>query len=144
MEPILVSGSFDDLRFAPACGCSRRRPGWARSTCCSGPTRSVERLQGRAPKFPQAERRYFLEAIRYVDRVTLCRSVRRPTRCRLARLLGRQRWVVDAASRHAANRRPIAAARDPHYRVLAQRRTWPGFPDDPTRCRDRRPPAQDG
>jgi cytidyltransferase-like protein len=34
--------------------------------------RSIERLQGIAPKFPESERRYFLEAVRYVDRVFPC------------------------------------------------------------------------
>jgi cytidyltransferase-like protein len=34
--------------------------------------RSIGRLQGIVPKFPESERRYFLEAVRYVQRVLPC------------------------------------------------------------------------
>lgn len=33
---------------------------------------AMQGCQGRPPKFPQAERQYLLEALRYVQRVTLC------------------------------------------------------------------------
>ena len=71
VETLVVSGSFDDLRSAHV----RLLQEAARG----GPVHvllwsdaAIERLEGRRPKFPQDERRYLVESIRYVDRVTIC------------------------------------------------------------------------
>ncbi len=39
---------------------------------------TVQTVTGRSPKFPLAERRYLLEAIRYVDGVTVLSNVSDP------------------------------------------------------------------
>ncbi len=70
MSTVFVSDSFDDLgirdvRFLEEA--SRLGPVhvllWSDAV--------VQALSGEAPTFPQAERQYFLESIRYVDQVTL-------------------------------------------------------------------------
>jgi cytidyltransferase-like protein len=65
-----VSGSFDDLR-APGMR-------FLEESARLGPLHvylwsdaQVQRYTGQAPKFPQAERKYFLESVRYVSEVTL-------------------------------------------------------------------------
>ncbi|MFO7904585.1 MAG: adenylyltransferase/cytidyltransferase family protein [Planctomycetota bacterium] len=58
------------------------------------------RLTGRPPRFPEAERLYVLDAIRYVERVTLCdrldRGTGMPANCEVPGAT----WVVDEASDH--------------------------------------------
>jgi cytidyltransferase-like protein len=73
VKQVIVTGSFDDfrpphVRFLQEAG----RLGPVHVLLWSDEV--VEAQEGRRPKFPQAERQYFLEAIRYVDRVTLCRG----------------------------------------------------------------------
>jgi cytidyltransferase-like protein len=71
MSTIYVSGSFDDLRSPQV--------RFLEEAARLGPVHvalwsdaAVEQVQGKAPKFVEAERQYLLESIRYVDRVTLC------------------------------------------------------------------------
>ena len=71
MEPILVSGSFDDLR-SPQVRLLQEAARLGPVHVLLWSDAVVERFQGRGPKFPQAERAYLVEAIRYVDRLTLC------------------------------------------------------------------------
>ncbi len=77
MEPknIAVSGAFDDvrsrdLRFLEEA--SRRGP----LTVLLWSDEAVESVTGRRPKFPLAERLYFLKAVRYVSRVLPVGAVR--------------------------------------------------------------------
>ena len=67
---VVVSGGFDDLRSAQV--------RFLEEAAKLGPLARAalvrcghRRLDGRKPKFPQAERDYFLRAIRYVDGVNL-------------------------------------------------------------------------
>ena len=71
MRPVAVSGGF--------CGLESRDVRLLEEAAKLGPVQvflwsdqAVERIEGKAPKFPQSERRYFLEAVRYVDRVLPC------------------------------------------------------------------------
>lgn len=71
MATVFVSGDFDDLRLTHV----RMLQEAARL----GPVHvllwsdaAIQQSQRRRPKFPEAERQYLIEAIRYVDRVTLC------------------------------------------------------------------------
>jgi len=68
MKQIIVSGGFDDirsrdLRFLEECA------KLGRLTVLLWPDAALERISGRPPKFPLAERSYFLNAVRYVDQV---------------------------------------------------------------------------
>ncbi len=70
MKNVIVSGSMDDLRF-----CNVRflqeaaRLGMVQVLLWSD--NLVRRITGAEPKFPLPERKYFVEAIRYVHRVTV-------------------------------------------------------------------------
>ncbi len=70
LSRVLVSGSFDDLRA--------RKMRFLQEAARLGSVHVllwsdevVRVLDGAEPDFPEAERQYFVEAIRYVDRVTL-------------------------------------------------------------------------
>jgi len=70
MSKVYVSGSFDDLRS--------RQVRFLKEAARSGPVQVLlwsdavaQAIDGNRPKFSQTERQYFLEAIRYVDRVIL-------------------------------------------------------------------------
>lgn len=65
---VLVSGAFDnprarDLRFL------QEAARWGEVSLALWSDDAVQRATGQPPKFPFAERRYFLEAVRYVQRV---------------------------------------------------------------------------
>ena len=70
MAHVLVTGSFDDLRS--------RDVRFLEEAAKLGPLHvrlwsddTVKRLHGTAPRFPQEERLYFLQAIRYVNHVAV-------------------------------------------------------------------------
>ena len=68
-KQIIVSGGFDDiksrdLRFLEEAA----RLG--ELSVLLWPDATLQKLTGKAPKFPLAERKYFLNAVRYVSRVT--------------------------------------------------------------------------
>ena len=70
MKPVVLSADFDDLRSRQV----RLLQEAARLGAVHAllwPDAAIEERQGKAPKFPEAERRYLLESIRYVDRVTV-------------------------------------------------------------------------
>jgi cytidyltransferase-like protein len=67
-KQIIVSGGFDDLkssdmRFLEAAA------KLGELTVVVWPDATLQKLTGQAPKFPLAERRYFLNAVRYVSRM---------------------------------------------------------------------------
>jgi len=67
---VAVSDSFDDLR-APGVRFLEEAGRLGQVSAYLWSDRLVERLSGQLPKFPQAERQYYLSAIRYVSQVTL-------------------------------------------------------------------------
>lgn len=70
MHTVIVSGSFDDLRSRQVRFLEESaRLGSVHVLLWSDSV--VEVMTGRRPKFPQIERQYFLESIRYVEKVSL-------------------------------------------------------------------------
>ncbi len=67
---VAVSDSFDDLR-APGVRFLEEASRLGPVNVYLWSDRLVERFSGHLPKFPQAERQYFLAAIRYVSQVIL-------------------------------------------------------------------------
>ena len=96
MSRVLVAGSFDDLRVHHMRLLQEAaRLGSVHVLLWSDPL--ARALDGVAPQFPQAERQYLVEAVRYVDRVTLIdnlvdRDALPPEHCDEAAC-----WVVDEA-----------------------------------------------
>lgn len=70
MESIVVTGSFDDVRSQHV-RFLEEAAGLGEVVVLLWSDKAIESIQGRPPKFPEAERRYLLEAVRYVDRVEL-------------------------------------------------------------------------
>ncbi|HET7625694.1 MAG TPA: adenylyltransferase/cytidyltransferase family protein [Verrucomicrobiae bacterium] len=67
-KQIVVSGGFDDLRSRDL-RFLEEAARLGELNVLLWPDAALEKRAGKAPKFPYAERRYFLEAVRYVDRV---------------------------------------------------------------------------
>ena len=76
MSQVLVSASFDDLRSQHMRFLQEAaKLGDVHVFLWSDNT--VQQLEGSSPRFPQAERKYSIESIRYVDRVSLIDHVDR-------------------------------------------------------------------
>jgi len=126
MSPILVSASFDDLRS----------PGlrFLHAASQLGPVHVllwddevVRRLDGNPPTFPDVERLYLMQSIRYVDRVTLCGWPLDLDALPLPCAAAPAAWVVDEATDRAA-KQAFCRQHGLEYRVLRQHELA-GFPE---------------
>jgi cytidyltransferase-like protein len=113
---VVVSGGFDDLRSAQV--------RFLEEAAKIGPLRvllwsdaAIRRIEGREPKFPQAEREYLLRAIRYVDGVTPGCDPAGPDGLTLPDGLQPAAWVVEAAGDNEA-KRAYCRSSGLGYRVL--------------------------
>ncbi|MGA2177125.1 MAG: adenylyltransferase/cytidyltransferase family protein [Verrucomicrobiota bacterium] len=127
MEPkhIAVTGAFDDprsrdLRFLEEA--SKRGP----LTVLLWSDEAVESATGRRPKFPLAERLYFLNAVRYVSRVLPVAGAVRPDALPAAAGFRADVWA-DAPSDATEARRAFCQAHGLEHWVLAPERLR-GFP----------------
>jgi cytidyltransferase-like protein len=71
---VVVAGAFDDLR-AKQIRFLEEASKLGEVTALLWPDELARRVEGRGPKFPQVERAYFLQAIRFVRRVALVEKV---------------------------------------------------------------------
>jgi len=128
VKSVVVSGSFDDLRSSHIRLLQEAaRLGPLRVLLWSDEV--VRQLEGKTPKFPQAERLYILESLRYVHSVALCTgAVRQDT---LPESDGPRPavWVCDEASDTPA-KRDYCRSRGIEYRVLRSE-DLAGFPEEP-------------
>jgi cytidyltransferase-like protein len=122
---VVVSGGFDDLRA--------RDLRWLREAARLGeltvllwPDALIEQTTGRQPKFPFAERNYFLNAVRYVAQVVPAELADGDG---LPPELRPRIWADTEATANAA-RRNFAAANDVQYRVFSGAELA-GFPEPP-------------
>jgi len=127
MSQVIVSGSFDDFRSAQvrflqeaaAIGSVHVRL-WS--------DKAVNDLEGRPAKFPESERAYFLEALRYVDRVTVCDGSAGPDALSAEYLDPSTVWVVDPAHDTEA-KRAFCRSNGIDYRAFSADQLQ-GFPED--------------
>jgi cytidyltransferase-like protein len=131
MTVIVASGSFDDLRSRHVRFLQEAsRLGDLHVLLWSDDV--VRRLTGRPPKFPQAERQYLIEAIRYVSRTTLVTELDSadvlPAAALQTAAPQETIWAVDEAD-DAPAKRAFCAGRGIGYRVLAAAELA-GFPAD--------------
>jgi cytidyltransferase-like protein len=96
MNKVVVSGSFDDLRS--------RQVSFLEEAARLGPLsvllysdECVQAQCGQAPKFPQAEREYFVQAMRYVNEVKLVNAYTPAAVFEQAIALKADVWAVDEA-----------------------------------------------
>ena len=109
MTTVIASGSFDNLRS--------RHVRFLEEAAKLGELHVLlwsdevaRRLEGKAPRFPEAERQYLVEAVRYVNRVTLVTELDSPGRA------ARSRPIDPALKRRSENTKdaeaPWAALQD--------------------------------
>jgi cytidyltransferase-like protein len=90
----------------------------------------VQVLEGQGPKFPQAERQYFVEAIRYVDRVTLVDGSIERDALPVEHVAEAAIWAV-LESADNPEKRSFCEAHHLEYRVIKAGDLL-GFPEDPS------------
>jgi cytidyltransferase-like protein len=134
--PVYVSGSFDDLRFkdyrfleeAAKLGPVHAFL-WSDETCHAA--------TGKAPKFPQAEREYSLQAVRYISSLTLLTGTTDPDCLPSAAVSGV--WAVpgltDNHNKHAWARRAGLGYRVIPENILAVAPLVPAAPENPQSAR---------
>lgn len=116
MRKVVLVGSFDDLRSSHVRFLEEAsKLGDVHVLLWSDET--VLSLEGKAPKFPQEERLYLLQAIRYVSQVTLVTGQVDPDAIPHVGELQPEMWVVDEASDNA-QKRAYCEARGVAYRVV--------------------------
>jgi len=122
---VVVAGDFDDVRSKQIRFLEEASKLGA-LTVLLWTDASIQRLTGKAPKFPLAERQYFLERIRYVSHVTVAEAPAAPDTLPPVAGGEPQIWVVPEAQASAA-KRAFCVAHGLEYRVLSDR-DLSGFP----------------
>jgi len=121
---VVVSGPFDDIRSREL-RFLEEASRLGRLTVLLWPDDSALRIAGRAPKFPLAERRYLLDAVRYVDKVVIADAA-----VELPESVQADIWCdyPPTASPHRAN---YCQKRDIAYRPFSSEElsTFPAPPD---------------
>lgn len=128
MSTVFVSGSFDDLRS--------RHVRFLEESSLLGSVHVllwsdavVEAMTGSRPTFPQAERQYFLEAIRYVEQVSLVEDPANANRLPSAETPADCTWAITEDMQNAASQ-SIFTAQGIQYRVIPENklRIFPKMP----------------
>ncbi len=123
---VVVSGGFDDLR-SPQLRFLEEAGKLGELTVCLWPDELLARLTGKPPKFPLAEREYFLRAVRWVDRVVAAPASLDPDTLPDLPGLSPTLWA-DGGCRTTEARRAHATARGISYEVLTPAQLA-GFPE---------------
>ena len=133
---VIVMGDFDDLR-SPQIRFLEEASKLGNLTVLLGSDEAIHQRAGRPPKFPATERSYFLQALRYVDRVRVIpASVSHPILesefCRLSNALQQagarpDLWAVTDPQ-HAASTAAFCQALSLGYRVIGADQCR-GFPE---------------
>ena len=116
MPEVFISGAFNDLRSGDV-RFLQEAARLGNVTALLWPDESLRRLLGYLPEFPQAERRYMLAAIRYVDHVILMVGPVESDALPLPVWLRPDLWVVNATEDTPA-KRAFCASAGIGYRVL--------------------------
>ena len=123
---VVISGSFDDLRSNHVRFLEESsKLGDVYVLLWSDET--VQSVEGKPPNFPQAERQYLVEAIRYVEEVTLVNGKLDPSTLPQLDAIKPDIWVVDEKDDTAA-KRTFCRSRGLECRVLTSK-NLAGFPE---------------
>jgi len=126
VKSVIVSGGFDDiksrdLRFL------EEAAKLGKLTVLLWPDEAVERFTGKAPKFPLVERKYFLDAVRYVKNVVVAGAAMNSES--LPENLRADIWA-DVETMTNAARNQFAQENNIAYRVFSTE-DLKGFPEPP-------------
>jgi len=119
MKSVVVTGGFDDLRFEDIRFLEEAGK-FGNLGVLLWSDDSIRLVTGKEPKFPQKERQYMLEAIRYVHGVTLITEAIEPDAIPKSLEIQPQVWVVDAQSSSPA-KKAYCQAGGCQYKVLAEK-----------------------
>ena len=125
-KTIIVSGRFDDIKSSDL-RLLEEASKFGELIVLLWPDATLEKIAGKALKFPLAERKYFLNAVRYVSRVVEADgsanfdTLPKNLRCDL--------WV-DCETNANASRKKFAAENKTAYRVFSADELK-GFPEPP-------------
>ncbi|MGD1087969.1 MAG: adenylyltransferase/cytidyltransferase family protein [Verrucomicrobiota bacterium] len=130
MKPaqIIVSGGFDDIRSRDL-RFLQEASKLGKLSVLLWPDAVLEKSAGRPPKFPLAERLYFLKAVRYVSRVVPISGTARPDELAGVKRLRPRIWADVDNSLNAA-REKFCRAQKITYRVFKPDELS-GFPEPP-------------
>ena len=96
---VIVTGAFDDFRSRQL-RLLEEAARLGEVNLLLWPDEAIQSLTGRPPKFPLAERRYFLEAVRYVQRVSVAEAQVNPDALPAERRQCGARHVLPRARHH--------------------------------------------
>lgn len=126
MNRAIISGSFDDLKS--------RHIRFLQEAAELGPVHVllwsdevVQVLTGQGPKFPYAERQYFVEAVRYVDRVTLVDGSIERDAIPVEYTGDAETWAVEESD-DSPEKKAFCDSRSLEYRVIEENDLL-GFPE---------------
>lgn len=125
---VLVSGGFDDIRSRHL-RFLQEAAGLGELTVLLWPDEVLQSLTGHPPKFPLGERFYFLQAVRYVQRVILCPASVGPDALPVLNEVRPDLWV-DGECRANQARAAFCQGRGFQYKVLPASQLA-GFPESP-------------
>jgi cytidyltransferase-like protein len=133
VKNVVVSGSFDDIkshhvRFLQES--ARLGPVWVLLWSDD----AARQIDGRSPKFPQAERMYILESLRYVRGVVLCENAAQSHVLPDCGDLQPDVWAVVFSGDSPA-KRDYCRSRGLEYRVFS-REELAGFPHEPVNAEE--------
>ena len=123
---IVVSGAFDDLRSRHLRFLEEAAK-LGELTVLLWPDRAIQEVTGQTPKFPEAERLYLLNAVRYVSRAQLVGGSVQPDALPDVPGLRPEVWVVGDCRANPA-KAAHASSRGIEYVVLSTEQLT-GFPD---------------
>jgi cytidyltransferase-like protein len=128
MKTVAVTGSFDNLRSKHVRFLAEAAK-WGTVHVALWRDEAVQAIEGRPPKFPERERTYLLQSLRFVNQVTLVGGTIKPDA--LPDLEGAKpdAWIVDDRS-DSSGKRAYTDAQGIDYRVIADE-DLSGFPMPP-------------
>ncbi len=125
-KQIVVSGGFDDIR-ARDLRLLQEASNLGELTVLLWPDEMLAKITGKDPKFPLAERRYFLNAVRYVSRVEVSPAISDANS--LPKKFATEIWADEETAANSA-RQKFAAENKITYRVFSANELQ-GFPEPP-------------
>jgi len=125
MPSILVTGAFDDLRPRQV-RLLQEASRLGRVHVLLWSDNVIRSLEGRAPRFPEEERCYLIQALRYVDAVTMLKEFKEEDPSQALETTSADIWVVDEGN-DRPRWREYGRSRGIEYRVLREAEL-PGLP----------------
>ncbi len=128
MKSVVVTGSFDDLRSKQVRFLEEAAK-WGKVHVGLWSDEALLALGTKPPKFPEQERLYLLQSLRFVDQVSLLKGKTQPDALPELEAFRSSTWIVDEAS-DSAGKRSYAQERGIPYGVI-KNESLSGFPLPP-------------